>query len=762
MSTILKDSRQLTAEQALEGLCLDRELVTVEIHKPNAFYGHATQVKQGLGLNPHSQLKVMLAHGIAQHRRVWQPKLKSPLPMLLCPGQPYAEYFQHQTGKLAYAVGPMLQYMPGYDDALKLPEERTLVVFPNHSTHYQETEYDFGSVFDLIDREAINFDRVKVCLYWKDVQLGHHKHYLDRGVEVVSAGHMFDPNFGQRLIQILGQASETIAMAVGTNLFYAILMGRPSWVQLVDEKRTYLSAEQKNTLGPFWDEGDKIRAEAMSLFGERTGEITPEQRDFADRLAGVSIRKSKAEMLEYLNIAQDLFSRKIVFPVKKSTQREGQHPDANLPDSNSDRPAQSMSNTGGEEMTDHKAVHLQAQLRSAMEKVNTKPDEALVILREVIQVADKLPGIRLLMALAYARLGKNELARGEVERELEINPNNADARLFLQKLDESKLDVDHQKQQTPNESASGDEAAQALSAARDAMKRGDLKSARTKIFDLKASFGRLQGLDELRGDLFLRDGQEDAARESYLEELRWFAENESARQKLEKLTTGTQPQTTLGDDEFKALYAKIKPYTMLTEERLFAIYSLSRQICTLNLPGNFVECGVAGGGATAILAHVIKTHSKVDRKIYACDTYEGMPAPGEKDVSINSQLTAHESGWGEGTCAAPVGSVREACRLVGAEDVLVPVKGMFEETLPAQRSEISSIAFLHADSDWYESQKTIFENLFDLVAPGGVIQVDDYGFWGGSRKAIDEYLGERGVKVEMQPIDGNGVWFQKP
>ena len=50
---------------------------------------------------------------------------------------------------------------------------------------------------------------------------------------------------------------------------------------------------------------------------------------------------------------------------------------------------------------------------------------------------------------------------------------------------------------------------------------------------------------------------------------------------------------------------------------------------------------------------------------------------------------------------------------------------------------------------------------YDSVVPGGVVVFDDYGFWSGCRKAVDEFLAERSIKVSLTPIDAESHYFIK-
>jgi len=44
------------------------------------------------------------------------------------------------------------------------------------------------------------------------------------------------------------------------------------------------------------------------------------------------------------------------------------------------------------------------------------------------------------------------------------------------------------------------------------------------------------------------------------------------------------------------------------------------------------------------------------------------------------------------------------------------------------------------DTDWYESTRHELEYLYPLLSPGGVLLIDDYGYWSGCKEAVDEYF----------------------
>ncbi len=213
-------------------------------------------------------------------------------------------------------------------------------------------------------------------------------------------------------------------------------------------------------------------------------------------------------------------------------------------------------------------------------------------------------------------------------------------------------------------------------------------------------------------------------------------------------------------NEFIEILNVVRPYTLLSEERLFSLYSLAKRICQQDIAGNFVECGCYKGGAAALLGAVIQRYSKRPRSLYAFDTFEGMPEPTEFDY--HQGIPANSSGFGVGTLKAPIAENIECiCKLLEVEEIVIPVKGLFADKLPEYKSEIGNIALLHADGDWYESTMDIFNNLYDNVISNGFIQIDDYGHWEGCRKAIHEFETLKGEKFHLNQIDYTGVWFQK-
>jgi elongation factor P hydroxylase len=82
------------------------------------------------------------------------------------------------------------------------------------------------------------------------------------------------------------------------------------------------------------------------------------------------------------------------------------------------------------------------------------------------------------------------------------------------------------------------------------------------------------------------------------------------------------------------------------------------------------------------------------------------------------------------------------------------VQGLVEETLPAQAPE--SIALLRLDTDWYKSTLHELEHLYPRLVRGGVLLIDDFGYWQGARQATEEYFARHPPAPLLVAVDQTG------
>lgn len=213
-------------------------------------------------------------------------------------------------------------------------------------------------------------------------------------------------------------------------------------------------------------------------------------------------------------------------------------------------------------------------------------------------------------------------------------------------------------------------------------------------------------------------------------------------------------------DFSKRLWRAVSPYTMTSKERVVSLEASVRYLCAHDVEGDMVECGVAAGGSVMAIALTLLDLGKTDRRLWLYDTFEGMPAPTEHDVGrfdtpamkLFNKRHNQEGGW----IRFSVEDVKKNVLSTGyPEDRFRFVKGRVEEAL--LRTVPDQIAMLRLDTDWYESTRAEMENLFPRVVPGGLILLDDYYRWMGSRKAVDEYIAQNGIRIYWSRIDDHSV-----
>jgi len=218
----------------------------------------------------------------------------------------------------------------------------------------------------------------------------------------------------------------------------------------------------------------------------------------------------------------------------------------------------------------------------------------------------------------------------------------------------------------------------------------------------------------------------------------------------------------LNDSEIATLQM-VKPITMTSWNRLQAIAIAVRYINSNSIGGDFVECGVWAGGSIAAAA---KLDTKPEsRKYWLYDTFEGMTRPTIEDSElalIEWETKVNADGTSE-WCRANQDQVMKNLIEVGVDtNKCVFVVGDVTETLLIDSNLPESIALLRLDTDWYKSTKIELETLYSRLSPGGVLIIDDYGDWEGSRRATEEFFSQHDFTPLLFPIDSAGRILVKP
>ncbi|MBM3882988.1 MAG: macrocin O-methyltransferase [Verrucomicrobia bacterium] len=212
------------------------------------------------------------------------------------------------------------------------------------------------------------------------------------------------------------------------------------------------------------------------------------------------------------------------------------------------------------------------------------------------------------------------------------------------------------------------------------------------------------------------------------------------------------------DPESIEIIRAVRPYSMTTVEGLFALVQAVKYVAQEDIPGGIVECGVWQGGSMMAVALTLKRLGIEGIELFLFDTYEGMTRPSALDVNVTGErasekferrrTSANSSEW----CACPVETVQQNLARTGYSMEMVRlIKGPVEDTIPGSAPQ--QIRLLRLDTDWYESTRHELQHLFSRLSAGGVLIIDDYGHWRGSRQATDEFLAQNHVNLLLNRVD---------
>jgi O-methyltransferase len=214
------------------------------------------------------------------------------------------------------------------------------------------------------------------------------------------------------------------------------------------------------------------------------------------------------------------------------------------------------------------------------------------------------------------------------------------------------------------------------------------------------------------------------------------------------------------DAETIETFRAVRDYTMTSLERVAALCEAVRYVTRHAVAGDLVECGVWRGGSTLAAARTLLACGDTDRTLWLYDTFTGMPPPtaadkrGTDGASATELLASHDRDsdlW----AVSGLDEVRRVMSLCAyPKDRIRYIEGRVEETIPVTVPD--QIAVLRLDTDWYESTHHELVHLVPRITPGGVLIVDDYGFWQGARQAVDEYLEVTKIRLLLNRIDDTG------
>lgn len=215
----------------LELMSSDKELITDETLDVNDFYGQAKIIREYAKYS--RPIKVVYEHSLPIHDLIWDVDKNCSLDIAFVSSSHRLNVYKKQKAKkLVFNIGSVLNYAICISDPIfaknnfkSVNERQGSIYFPNHSTHHIKSSVDSTKIIDSLLKLPKIYHPVYVCMYWKDILNGEHKNYINRGINVVCAGHIYDNMFYFRLYDILKNFKYTLGSSFGSFVFHAARSG---------------------------------------------------------------------------------------------------------------------------------------------------------------------------------------------------------------------------------------------------------------------------------------------------------------------------------------------------------------------------------------------------------------------------------------------------------------------------------------------------------------------------------------------------------
>ncbi|WP_242913394.1 TylF/MycF/NovP-related O-methyltransferase [Brevundimonas pishanensis] len=154
---------------------------------------------------------------------------------------------------------------------------------------------------------------------------------------------------------------------------------------------------------------------------------------------------------------------------------------------------------------------------------------------------------------------------------------------------------------------------------------------------------------------------------------------------------------------------------------------------------DIIEFGSYRGGSAIFMATLL-ARLYPDARIFACDTFEGMP-PTDKELDHHSAGDFSNSDEAE---------INAYARSIGLTN-LITVKGLVEDTFPARFDPDHRFGLAHIDLDIYHPIKYIQHAIYPQIVKGGYMVYDDATASSciGATQAVEEWIAQTGARSEQ-------------
>jgi len=274
----------------------------------NTWYQHGLSVKTYAGFNMKYKLPVRIEHGVYYFDIVNNNFINYDLAGMFVSSEFRKEIIMKYSKLEVTAIGPYIHYAKSLlknFQFMKVKKKlgKTLLLMPSHSNVYTTPVRTNNDLFDTVKKICNDFDTIRACFHWHDIENNLHLPYKNLGWDCVCAGHERSHLFLSRLRSIFELSDFIVIEGMTTGIGYAIYLGKP--LLLIDPKAEYnitslgIKDNNSNELYKKYD-NNPASEEAFKVFSNYSDKITNDQLQFVDKYNGLYSIKTKEEMRDLI------------------------------------------------------------------------------------------------------------------------------------------------------------------------------------------------------------------------------------------------------------------------------------------------------------------------------------------------------------------------------------------------------------------------------------------------------------------------------
>lgn len=199
------------------------------------------------------------------------------------------------------------------------------------------------------------------------------------------------------------------------------------------------------------------------------------------------------------------------------------------------------------------------------------------------------------------------------------------------------------------------------------------------------------------------------------------------------LQFGDLREKVLNDELYQKACELIAGRSIVTEENRMNLFLIIKYFFPSLSSQNIIEFGSYRGGSAIFMAYLLR-ELYPEAKLYALDTFEGMP---ETDAKVD----LHDAGDFDDVDVEEISGYAKSLGLSN----IVFVKGFFEDTLPAILDEGTEFGLAHVDCDIYSGVAYSQDAIYPRLCDRGYLVYDDACVSSciGATQAVEEFMIER-------------------